>query len=208
MCGRFNIVDDPLTKITSEILGINFSTVSNSNVCPSETIQTVYSSHDKTALIQVPAQWGIKPDWANKLLINAQAETVQSKKTFKRAFASNRCIIPFSGWYEWKTQDIGKKQKYLFEQPNHPLFMAGILYDAPAAEELPLFCNQQLEPKLACQHQLVTLTVAATEQCMPIHHRMPLLIGQESLETWLKGSQKEALSLLSPAIQEFQINAC
>jgi putative SOS response-associated peptidase YedK len=208
MCGRFNIVDDPLTKITSEILGINFSATSNSNVCPSETVQTVTSDQGQPGLIQLPAQWGIKPDWAKKLLINAQSETVQTKKTFKHAFVNNRCIIPFSGWYEWKTQQSGKKQKYLFEQPGRALFMAGILFDSPVAEELPLFTTQTLEIKQQTAHQLVTLTNAATEQCMPVHHRMPLLIEQQSLKTWLNGSPDQALSLLSPSIKEFQINAC
>jgi putative SOS response-associated peptidase YedK len=208
MCGRFNIVDDPLSKITSEILGIEFSTKSNSNACPSETIQTVCLGNDSAQLTQQPAQWGIKPSWAKKLLINAQSETVHNKKTFKHAFQQHRCIIPFSGWYEWKTQASGNKQKYLFEQSGLPLFMAGILFDLPVTQELPLFADHELAVKPACQQQLVTLTTSATKQCEPIHHRMPLLIEQECLDSWLKGTEADALSLLVPATREFDIKAC
>ncbi len=208
MCGRFNIVDDPLSKITSEILGIEFSTQSNSNACPSEIIQTVCLSNGSNQLMQQAAQWGIKPNWAKKLLINAQSETVQSKKTFKQAFQLHRCIIPFSGWYEWKTQPSGNKQKYLFEQPGLPLFMAGILFDLPVTEELPLFADLDLAVKPASQQQLVTLTTSATKQCEPVHHRMPLLIGPDCLERWLKGTADDALTLLNPPARKFEIKAC
>jgi len=175
MCGRFNIVDEPLVKFTSDLLGLEFNTSSNSNVCPSDSIATVTSIDNKT--VQINANWGIKPSWAKKLLINAQSETIDTKKTFQHAYRNNRCVIPFSGWYEWKTKTPDKhsttkksqKQKYLFDKGTDALFMAGILF----------------EKENTNQFELVSLTTVANEICLPIHHRMPLLINHLDVQDWL-----------------------
>lgn len=181
MCGRFNIVDDPLAKLTSELLGIEFSTQSNNNVCPSELINTV-SIDDSNSLAQVNANWGIKPSWAKKLIINAQSESVYEKKTFKEAFRERRCVIPFSGWFEWKKTVSGGKQKYLFNTDSPVLYMAGIIF-------------KEKEPTRD-QNQLVTLTTKASEQCLPIHHRMPLMIPSKDIESWLNKGAETAMKLL------------
>ncbi len=193
MCGRFNIIDDPLTKLTGELLGIEFTTSANSNVCPSETIATVGQINNN--LEQINANWGIKPSWAKKLLINAQAETVADKKTFKQAFANLRCVVPFSGWYEWKTQQDGRKQKYLFESPKTPLFMAGILFEN--GEKIGIVDQNGRVSTPPDKFQLVTLTTQANVQCLPIHHRMPLLIPPSSVKTWLMGEENDRVGLLS-----------
>jgi len=119
-------------------------------------------------------QWGIKPNWARKLLINAQSETVAQKKTFKRAFKERRCLIPCSGWYEWK------KQKYLFTDPTEsPLLMAGMVFES---EGFP---------------QLVTLTTKPNKKCAEIHQRMPVLIKPEDVNYWFNSMPEE----LTPIMQ-------
>ena len=188
MCGRFNIIDDPLAKITSALLDIDFKTQSNTNVCPSELINAVTKRNGN--YIQLDANWGIKPSWSKKLLINAQAETVSQKKSFKDAFHLSRCIIPFSGWYEWqsiphsssdnaaelwKTKSSTKKQKYLLDREQTPLFMAAIYYEQ--TDNTELLQNSEFE--------LVTLTTKATKECENIHNRMPLLIEQGAVKQWL-----------------------
>jgi len=200
MCGRFNIIDDPLTKLTSEILGLEFSTRSNSNVCPSEQVACVaLKGHSVT---QVNPTWGIQPAWANRLIINAQAETVSTKRTFKSAFKTNRCIIPFSGWYEWKKLDNGKKQKYLFSNNTNVMFMAGILFEVKDESDLIVNDNH-----VQAAQQLVTLTTAANEQCHPIHARMPLLIPTDHLQSWLTGDFSALGTLLHIESQSFDITA-
>ena len=194
MCGRFNIIDDPLTKLTSELLGLEFSTKSNPNVCPSEQVASVGLVDGSPR--QINAVWGIQPAWANRLIINAQAETVSSKKTFKSAFKTNRCIIPFSGWYEWKKLDNGKKQKYLFNNDNNVMYMAGILFESHHDSGL----------NVSLTHQLVTLTTAANEQCYPIHARMPLLVPTDHLHSWLTGDFSALGTLLHIESQAFNIS--
>ena len=77
---------------------------------------------------QLGTSWGIQPSWSKRLLINAQSETVAQKPTFRSAFNSNRCLVPCSGWYEWRAEE-GKKVKYFFSlSDNQPIYMAGITY--------------------------------------------------------------------------------
>lgn len=187
MCGRFNVIDDPITQSIMELLGIDFSITTNDNVCPSELISSIAITDNK--LIQINASWGIKPDWANRLIINAQSETVNSKKTFKNAFLSHRCIVPISGWYEWKAAKSGKKEKFLFSNEDNAMFMAGIIVkndqqDSPN-DMVDLF-GELIQPKVL-PDQIVSLTAKANSQCAHIHSRMPLLIHSSELREWLSG---------------------
>lgn len=103
-----------------------------------------------------------KHPWAKHVLINAKAETVQSLKTFKPAFYMRRCVLPCSGWYEWRQEATeGPKQRYYFTGPEEHLLMAGIWW--PPSEERP-------------GGALVTLTQPANAGCVPYHERMPVIL--------------------------------
>lgn len=184
MCGRLSIIDYPLCKIVSETAGISFNSASNDNLCPSETVSTIVQSHEQ--LTQVNMQWGIQPSWSKRLLINAQSETVATKPTFAQAFASHRCLIPCSGWYEWRKEG-SKKQKYYFRHAqDQPLYMAGISYYGANT-----------------QPQVVTLTTKPNPLCEQYHHRMPVLILPEYINDWLHPSNMSSnLSPLMSAIPE------
>lgn len=174
MCGRLNVMDDPLCEVVCEQLGMEFSTESNTDLRPTEQVACVGWSHSQ--LQQCNLAWGIKPDWAKRLIINAQAETVAQKPTFAHAFQHHRVIVPCSGWFEWR-QEGDHKVKYLFSpaEPN-PLYMAAIALENNA--------------------RLVTLTTQPTEQCAPYHRRMPALIAAPDIRDWLAGSSCHAERLL------------
>lgn len=178
MCGRLNIVDDPLCRLVTEQLGLPFHAATNQDLRPTQEVQVVSAAG--AGVQQLPTHWGIKPGWATRLLINAQAETVASKPTFKRAFAEHRCLVPCSGWYEWQQlEGQSRKTKFLFhEAAGQPLYMAGIYY--PHADGA----------------QLVTLTTAPTEQCAAYHHRMPLLIRPAEAQFWLHSRADKLAPLL------------
>lgn len=187
MCGRLNVIDDPLNQLVSDMLGLSFNAKTNTDLCPSQQVATLCYNQQ---VLQQNANWGIQPDWSKKLLINAKVETVTTKPTFKQAFEFGRCLIPCNGWYEWQTKESGK-QKYLFaQQQNRPLFMAGFLYG-----------NYQ-------QAQVVTLTKAANEQCSPYHHRMPLLIDEQDIQTWFLSASHEVISKLADNEPKLVIQSC
>ncbi|MFT6247714.1 MAG: putative SOS response-associated peptidase YedK [Cognaticolwellia sp.] len=184
MCGRLNIINHSLCKIVSDTVGFNFYSDSNDNLCPSETIATIVQSNQH--LSQVNMRWGIQPSWSKRLLINAQSETVATKPTFSQAFAANRCLIPISGWYEWRKEGA-KKQKYYFSHGQAlPLYMAGISY----------YGNNT-------QPQVVTLTTKPNPLCEQFHHRMPVLVLPEHINAWLAPENSQAnLSSLMSAISD------
>lgn len=187
MCGRLNVTSDPLSKMVSDALGVPFDTTSNDDLRPSEQVATLQST--AAGVRQGNVRWGIQPSWAKRLIINAQAESVAEKPTFKRAFQLHRCVIPCSGWYEWQA-----KAKYLFQAPDQaPLYMAGIYYDASANDETP---------------RLVTLTTKADEQCIVYHHRMPLLVQETQVRDWLSLPWQEVIPLLQPSTQALEIKRC
>lgn len=180
MCGRLNIVDDPLADLVSTALGIRFFSESNTNLSPTERVSVIGKQGD--SLQQLELVWGIKPDWATRIIINAQAETVGTKPTFRSAFSHSRVIVPCSGWYEWKGDKVNK-QKYLFSDiEGMPIYMAGIALDSG--------------------QRLVTLTTKPNSQCAAFHHRMPLLLSESNVESWLLGSLDFAGDLLHEPYQK------
>jgi putative SOS response-associated peptidase YedK len=81
----------------------------------------------------VPMRWGLVPRWWNKPLkdlkaatFNARVETVETKPFFRDAFSRNRCIIPASGYYEWKNTPAGKQPYYFTSADGSPLSIAGL----------------------------------------------------------------------------------
>ncbi|MDB1124722.1 SOS response-associated peptidase family protein [Vibrio algarum] len=84
MCGRLNIVDDPLAELVSSALGIRFFSESNTNLSPTERVSVIGKQGD--SLQQLELVWGIKPDWATRIIINAQAETVGKNRHLGQRF--------------------------------------------------------------------------------------------------------------------------
>lgn len=175
MCGRLLVEQAPIVQWLAQELAIDFKTKSNRDLRPSQTIDII-----RAPLTPEPSHWGIQPSWAKRLIINAQSETVATKKTFKTSFESKRCLVPCSGWYEWR-QEHHVKKRYLFtHNEKTPLLMAGIWFDS------------------GDQHQLVTLTTQALGEAEEYHPRMPLFIDKRTAQSWLNGSSEQALNLLQP----------
>ena len=118
--------------------------------------------------------WGF-PRWQGSgVIINARRETVLEKKMFRQAFLERRCIIPSTGFFEWKKGTEPKsKDKYLLRLPDTPmLYMAGIyaIYRQEGMD-LPGF---------------VILTTAASPSVQPIHDRMPVILQPDERSDWLR----------------------
>lgn len=166
MCGRFSI-DSWLAEMVRDEMECEYSPQENMDLRPTNEVTVLI--HQQACYQPLLTHWGIQPGWATHMIINAQSETAAKKKTFRDAMANHRCLVPCSGWYEWRDEGNPRKQKYLFaHEEQRPLYMAGIWFPAD-------------EPKL------VLLTVEADDQCLPYHHRMPLLIGRTQANEWLSG---------------------
>lgn len=136
-------------------------------------------------------RWGFVPSWAKEVkagkpLINARAETVAEKPSFRHAFKRRRCLVPASGFYEWQGDVPGRKLPYYVPRADGGLLaFAGIWehWMGPDGSEL---------------ESMAILTTAANAALAPIHHRMPVVIERGDFARWLS-ADKSPVDLLKAA---------
>ena len=132
------------------------------DICPSMTVSALTGGDGRVASRKMT--WGFLPAQGKGLLINARAESVCEKPTFRESAESRRCILPAAVFYEWNRE----KQKVTFSDPaGSLLFLAGIY--RPFGEE----------------DRFVILTTGANESMAPVHDRMPLMIERKNVRDWL-----------------------
>ena len=136
-------------------------------------------------------RWGLIPSWWKKTAkevpstFNARAETVAQKPMFRSAFKRTRCIVPASGYYEWRAAEGGKQPYFISAADGAVLSIAGVW-------------DQWKDPKTGELVSSATLIVTgANDFRRRIHDRMPVLLGQHDLDAWLTG--KAGVELLRPA---------
>lgn len=182
MCGRYQFEDgegiEEIGRILNEIntnyqgtgLAAKTGEIFPTNLAP------VLSMIDNKASLSI-MKWGF-PKWDGKgAIINAKSETANTKRTFAKSLSEKRCVIPSTGFFEWK-QIEGKKtkEKFLFNTDESPmLYMAG-LYNAFENG------NQTFE-------HFVILTRDANNYINDVHNRMPVVLYKNELTDWLKDEQ-------------------
>jgi putative SOS response-associated peptidase YedK len=128
-------------------------------------------------------RWGLVPFWAKDTkggsrLINARAETVASKPSFRAAFAKRRCLIPADGYYEWMTEDKVKQPYYIHRADGGLLAFAG-LYELWRNKEVPDDHDD------AWYWSATIITTEAADEIGRIHDRTPMVVPAESWTDWL-----------------------
>ena len=179
MCGRFTNKAKPeqikkefkVGRINPTIFELRY------NIAPTQLIPAVLESDGERIIDEL--RWGLIPSWAkdesigNKL-INARAETLAEKPSFRNAFRSHRCIIPASGFYEWAKKGTGAKQPYYFYLKDKDVFGFAGLYEEWTNKET----GELLE---TC----TIITTEANEVLEPVHDRMPVILKAENYDQWL-----------------------
>jgi putative SOS response-associated peptidase YedK len=191
MCGRFAQIQ-PLSKIIKTFfIDEVFSELQPSyNIAPGSKILSVINKDGKRLLIDL--EWGLIPHWAKeasagRTLINARAESVFQKPSFRNAVKSRRCLIVASGFYEWKKEGRIKTPHYITHSSGVSFSFAG-LYETWISKE-------NLEHR--------TCAIITTEPNLimkEIHNRMPVILTRDGENAWLDLSidPERAQSLLVP----------
>lgn len=196
MCGRYASAEDPTSlKLFFETAAGDVATLpANYNVAPTQPVYVVDELSGQRQLRVV--RWGLVPSWSKDAsglgrLINARAETVDIKPSFRGAFAKTRCLVPATGWYEWKTIEAEPKVKrafYLHDPAGRPLAFAGLLeaWQDPQSGEW-----------------LRTTAIITTDNCVElasVHDRMPVVLDRSEWGAWLSPASEPAslLPLLNP----------
>jgi putative SOS response-associated peptidase YedK len=202
MCGRFvsTIPTDRLAEIFDASIGPGTSSPGSWNIAP--TMQARVVLPDPVAGRRlVGLRWGLVPPWARsdpaaKRLVNARAETVAEKPSFRASFRSRRCIVPMDGFYEWRKASGGappgerprKEPYFIHRSDGQQLAVAGIWVGDP------------MDPVGGATFAVITTSANATVQ--PVHDRMPAILERSDWAVWLDPSNDDVgglLSLLIPA---------
>jgi putative SOS response-associated peptidase YedK len=191
MCGRFVATTDDagITRLFVVDARIGDAVAPSWNVAPTQPVRGVVEHEGRR--LAVTFRWGLVPPWAEDSskgarLINARAESVVDKPTFRQAYRRRRCLIPADGYYEWQTTADSAKVPY-FIHAGAPLAFAGLweTWRDPHQLDAP--------PLRTC----TILTTAAVESVRAIHDRMPLALPPDTWERWLSGGPGDP-HLLSP----------
>ncbi len=182
MCGRFaNHVKD--MGRWADILGDWPGDVTTSyNIAPSADV-AVFTEAGGSSM-----RWGLIPAWSKTPQIkyatyNARAESLASKPAYRSAWKHcQRCLIPAQGYYEWQTEGGKKQPSYIRAANDAPLMFAG-LWDQYDDGEQPI-------------RSCTIITCPATTATAALHPRMPLIIGLNNAECWLKGDKAECADIL------------
>jgi len=185
MCGRYALHSLP------EVLALQFGLRERPtfevryNIAPTSNVLVIEADRDGHP-VATTMRWGLIPSWAkdasigNKLA-NARAETVAEKPAFRSAFRRRRCLIPASGFYEWKPV-VGRKQPYYIRPADDGLFALAGLYEAWSSPEGLL-------------HTCTVLTTDANALMQAIHNRMPVIVAPADYRRWLDPGNTTAAGL-------------
>ena len=191
MCGRYSFAPD--LKIVNEhydIVADPADVTANYNAAPTQLLPVITNEAPRQLSL---FRWGLVPSWAkdasigNKL-INARAESLDTKPSFRNAFKNRRCLVPADAFYEWKHAGRSKtKIPYRISIKNQPLFsMAGIW-------------EQWKDPQGKLLNSFSIITTRANKLVAELHNRMPVILPPEAEQLWLSDLKKDdLLDLLQP----------
>jgi len=191
MCGRYSLHTNPDVIALYFKLGVMPEFTPRYNIPPSSKVLIVREDKEKGRVADL-YRWGLIPSWAkdpaigNKLA-NARSETVAEKPSFRSAFKRWRCLIPASGFYEWKALE-GKKQPYYIYPKGEDLFAFAGLTERWNGPDGPVY---------SC----AIITTGPNALMRGIHDRMPVILKPENHEAWLNPDNQataELKKLLKP----------
>ncbi len=151
------------------------------NAAPTQVTPVIIGHEQDERLVADSAAFGWKRKFlSGGMVINARAETVQTRPMFRAAFKAKRCVIPANGFFEWEKS--GKQRlPWYFTSTAHAMFGLAGLYD-PATDAQPA--------------GFVILTTAPNELVAPYHNRMPVMLAPGDAKAFIQGTPEAAAAML------------
>ena len=200
MCGRFAFYSP--TEAAAALFGVEGSVdvEPRYNIAPTQYVAAVRDSADEQREL-VMLRWGLVPFWAKdpsigNRMINARAETVAEKPSYRNAYKHRRCLVLADGFYEWRRHGDIKTPYYISLASGEPFALAGLWEnwtDKESGESL----------------QTTTLiTTEANDFMAPLHHRMPVILEAATATDWLAGSNDllDDVAAIAPALQAWPVD--
>lgn len=195
MCGRYTLRHSPdQIALRFNVATVQAEPAARFNIAPTQPVAVITENSPRTLQMM---RWGLIPSWAkdpaigNKL-INARAETLAEKPSFKAALSRRRCLIPADGFYEWRKEGTHKQPMYIHAGTDELFAFAGLweTWKEPGGELLST-CT--------------IITVAPNALMATIHDRMPAILRREDEAAWLDRTTTQVEAVL-PLLQPYPDN--
>ena len=193
MCGRFTLTPEAIA-VLADVFGVapEAPLPPRWNIAPTQDVGVIRLLDGKRHLDLL--RWGLLPPWTKDpkkgpLLINARADTVAEKPSFRHALRLRRCLVPADGFFEWAPPPEGapktaKKQPYWFRMKDaRPFALAG-LWESWQPDEGPAVQSFTL------------ITTEANGVVEPVHDRMPVILPPAAWDRWLDPRVREVADVL------------
>jgi len=176
MCGRFSLTQSANALAETFQLETLPEWTPRYNVAPTQAILAIAATPTHAQQMRL-FRWGLVPSWAKDLtigakMINARAETVAEKPSFRVAFKQRRCLVLADGFYEWHRIDRKTKQPYYFQLADRQPFAFAGLWERWQGDDTAV-------------ETCTILTTQANELLQPIHDRMPVILAPDEYDHWL-----------------------
>jgi putative SOS response-associated peptidase YedK len=181
MCGRFAFYSP--SEAAAALFGVSGSLTVEPrfNIAPTQFVAAIRDGEDNEREL-VMLRWGLIPSWAKdpsigNRMINARAETVAEKPSFRAAYSRRRCIVLADGFYEWRRDGDAKTPYFISLASGKPFALGG------------LWENWQDRESDESIQSTALITTAANDFISPLHHRMPMILESEAANDWLGGDK-------------------
>lgn len=177
MCGRYTLTDT--AKLATRFgVKVTKKVAPSYNVAPGQFMPVVRAAADDSSEDMDVMKWGLVPSWAKDpnigyKMINARSETVFEKPAWRSAIVRRRCLVPATGFYEWKRDGTAKKQPYYIRLKRTELFAFAGIWES------------WHEPDGSSLHSYSILTTSPNKEMSELHDRMPVILHKDEEDAWL-----------------------
>ena len=181
MCGRFAFYSP--SEAAAALFGVSGSLTVEPrfNIAPTQYIAAIRDGEDNEREV-VMLRWGLMPSWAKdpsigNRMINARAETVAEKPSFRSAYSRRRCVVLADGFYEWRREGDAKTPYFISLASGKPFALGGLWenwHDRKSDESI---------------QSTALITTAANDFMRRMHHRMPMILETGAANDWLGGDR-------------------
>jgi putative SOS response-associated peptidase YedK len=173
VCGRFALTITARFFERFDLPEASMPCTSRLNISPGQPAPVIFDLDGRKA---VEMQWGLVPSWAKDVKIgakmfNARSETLDEKPSFRSLLKRKRCLVPTSGFYEWKKEEV--KVPYMIKVRDHEYFAMAGLYDVWQGGDGSVLST------------FTIVTTAAARAMADLHDRMPVIVARDLEAEWI-----------------------
>lgn len=211
MCGRYSLFapQNVIERRFDATFASNFEP--RYNIAPSQSVPVITDERPESIGHK---EWGLVPRWAEEPstdLINARAESIESKPSFSEAVANRRCLVLADGFYEWVETESGTQPYRVAFDDDRPFALAGIWERWEGTNEqvgLDAFASSgEATPETNVRETVAIVTTEPNDLVSRLHHRMAVILPEGTEERWLDADDAETRSSLLEPIDDTELRA-